>query len=387
MFIRENLWFQINYLFVSSEIKEKTERILKMLVEKKLGGVLINSQHNFSWITAGANNGIDLSRENGAASILIRNDGKKFVLANRIEMPRMLDEEISNEDFEPIDFAWEDEKSSSDFLTTRALSLLKNGEKIGADLFINAATPIIEGDIARCRYELTDAEIERFRALGKDAGETLGELIITLQIGDSEIEIARKTKDALAATNTYSVVTLVAADERIQKFRHPIPTEKCWKKVLLIVVCAKRKGLIASLSRIICDGEIPVELRKRTDACARVNAKILAATKQGATGAWLYKIAADAYAAENFAGEETLHHQGGAASYKTRDWVAHPKSSEVVQNNQAFAWNPSITGTKTEETVIVRENGIEIITATPDFPQITVEIEGREYLSPDILSL
>ena len=387
MFIRENLWFQINYLFVSSEIKEKTERILKMLVEKKLGGVLINSQHNFSWITAGANNGIDLSRENGAASILIRNDGKKFVLANRIEMPRMLDEEISNEDFESIDFAWEDEKSSSDFLTNRALSLLKNGEKIGADLFINAATPIIEGDIARCRYELTDAEIERFRALGKDAGETLGELIITLQIGDSEIEIARKTKDALAAKNIYSVVTLVATDERIQKFRHPVPTEKCWKKVLMIVVCTKRQGLIASLSRIICDGKIPAELRKRTDACARVNAKILAATKQGATSAGLYKIAADAYAAENFAGEEKLHHQGGASGYKTRDWVAHPNSSEVVQNNQAFAWNPSITGTKTEETVIVRESGIEIITATPNFPQITVEIEGREYLSPDILSL
>ena len=63
----------------------------------------------------------------------------------------------------------------------------------------------------------------------------------------------------------------------------------------MIVVCTKRQGLIASLSRIICDGKIPAELRKRTDACARVNAKILAATKQGATSAGLYKIAADAY--------------------------------------------------------------------------------------------
>ncbi len=155
----------------------------------------------------------------------------------------------------------------------------------------------------------------------------------------------------------------------------------------MIVVCAKRKGLIASLSRIVCAGKIPEELKNRTASCARVNAKILAATKPNATGAELYKVAADAYAAESFAGEENLHHQGGAAGYKTRDWMAHPKSSEQVKINQAFAWNPSITGTKCEETVIVGEDEIETMTATPDFPNIAVEIEKREYHLPGILSL
>ncbi len=197
-----------------------------MLAEKKLGGVLINSQHNFAWITAGKHNGIDLSRENGAASILIRNDGKKFVLANGIEMPRMLEEEISADDFEPIDFAWEDEKISSEFLTKKAQTLLQNGDALGADLFLNAQTPIVEGDIANCRYELTKPEIERFRKLGKDAGETFNEIIESLKIGESEIEIARKTQNALAAKNINSIVNLAAADERIQRFRHLIPTEK-----------------------------------------------------------------------------------------------------------------------------------------------------------------
>lgn len=370
-----------------AEIAEKSERLVKMLVEKNLGGVVLNAQHNFSWLTAGANNGIDASRENGAASLLVRKDGKKFVLANNIEMPRMLAEEISVEDFEPIDFTWEAEKSEADFLTNKASSVLENGDALCADLFLSAQTPIVEADIARCRYRLTDAEIERFRRLGKDAGETLGDLIKTLRGDESELEIARQTTDLLAAKNIRPVVTLVAADERLQKFRHPVPTEKIWENVLMIVVCAKREGLIVSLSRIVCDGRIPDELRKRTDACARVNAQLLAATKPDATGAELFTVAAKAYAAENFAGEEKLHHQGGATGYKTRDWVAHPKSAETVNINQAFAWNPSITGTKSEETVVVRENEIEIITATPNFPQITVEIKGREYLSPDVLCL
>lgn len=370
-----------------NEILIKTERLQKMLAEKDLGGVLLNAQHNFAWLTAGGNNGIDTSRENGAASLLVRSDGKRFVLTNNIEMPRILAEEISAEDFEPIEFAWTEEKSSADFLTEKASSLLKNGGALGADIFINSNTATVESAVANCRYALTDAEIERFRKLGKDAGETFGDLIETLRGGESEIEIARRMTNLLAAKNIRSVVSLAAADERLQKFRHPVPTEKCWKKVLMLVVCAKREGLIVSLSRIVCDGDIPGELRTRTDACARVNAKILAATKPNATGADLFTVATDAYAAENFAGEEKFHHQGGAAGYRTRDWVAHPKSSETVKNNQAFAWNPSITGTKCEETVIVRENEIESLTATPNFPNIAIEIEGREYLSPGILSL
>lgn len=372
---------------MKSEIAEKTERIVKMLGETNCGGVLINSQPNFAWATAGANNGIDLSRETGAASILIRSDGKRFILASRIEMPHFLAEEVSAEDFEPVEFGWEDEKASPTFLTDRAISLLSDDKTLGADLPLSAGVQTIESNIARCRYHLTDYEIERYRILGKDAGETLGEIIGNLRGGESETEIANLVSNRLAQKNINSIVTLVAADERLQKFRHPVPTGKCWKKVLMIVVCARRAGLIASLSQIVCAGKIPGELARKTEAAARVNAKLLAATKPKKTGAELYKIAADAYAEEGFAGEQHLHHQGGATGYRARDWTAHPSCRETVEINQAFAWNPSITGTKAEETVICFENKIEVVTATPNFPQIAIEIQGREYLSPGILSL
>ena len=79
--------------------------------------------------------------------------------------------------------------------------------------------------------------------------------------------------------------------------------------------------------------------------------------------------------------------QGGAAGYRTRDWVAHPACTERVQVNQAFAWNPSVTGTKVEETCIALADGVEVLTSTSDWPQIPVQVEGREYLSPDIFVL
>jgi antitoxin VapB len=132
---------------------------------------------------------------------------------------------------------------------------------------------------------------------------------------------------------------------------------------------------------------VPGDLQRRTTCNAFVFSKLLAATRPGADANDLYRIADDAYIAQGFPGEIHKHHQGGACGYKTRDWVAHPASTETVQPHQAFAWNPTITGTKVEETCIVTASGIETITASPGWPRITRTIDGAEYHSPGILSL
>lgn len=357
-----------------------------MLQNENLGGVLLNSQHNFAWLTAGKNNGVDLSRENGAGSLLIRNDGKRFLIANRIEIPRMLAEEVSENDFEPIEFPWEADKINGNFVVETAQNLL-DGKSLAADIFYHPNFRVIEGLIARCRYQLTDDEINRFKNLGKDAGSVFVGLHNKIEVGQTEKEIANIVKFELGKFGINSVVTLVAADERIKNFRHPIPTANVWKKSLMIVICAKRDGLIASLSRIYCIGAISDDLGKRTAAVGGVHAEIMHTAQPNALGKEIFEAIKKAYAEAGFSGEEVKHHQGGACGYKTRDWVAHSESTEQVYLNQAFAFNPSITGTKSEETFLVTENGIEVITTSPNFPTISNTIDGIEYLTPGILVL
>lgn len=372
---------------MKSELQVKIERVSEMLSAENLGGVLLNAQHNFAWLTGGKSNGINLSSENGACFLFVRRDGKKFVLANNIEMPRLLREEISVDDFEPVEFAWEDEKASGDLVIEKAKSLLNQPQEIASDLLLKPHLRSLENLISRCRYQLTKQEIERYRSLGADSDRALREVFDSVSPGETEIEIARKTRNALSKYGINSVVTLVGADSRIENYRHPVPTANIWKKVLLIAVCAKRAGLIANLSRLACVGEISNEMRHRTDAARRVLVKILEKTKPGSSGAELYEAAKNAYASNNYAGEIHNHHQGGACGYKTRDWVAHPKSGEIVQNNQAFAWNPTITGTKVEETFIINNNELENLTSSNNFPSISVEVSKQPVVLTDILSL
>ena len=42
-----------------------------MLSREKFDAVLLNSQHNFAWLTGGGCNGVDLSRENGIAALMV----------------------------------------------------------------------------------------------------------------------------------------------------------------------------------------------------------------------------------------------------------------------------------------------------------------------------
>jgi Xaa-Pro aminopeptidase len=373
---------------MKEEIEEKLERLGRVIVDEGLAGVLINSQPNFAWLTAGGTNGIDLSREPGAGSLLVCRDGRRFVLANRIELARLTSEQLLGQEYEPVDYAWEDEKANPSLVADIAHSLVTDQLPLGSDLALGSTVSVVDTAIARARYKLTAAEIDRFRALGREAGEAIGKLARSLTPGLTEREVARQAMSALANIGADSIVTLVAADDRLRRFRHPTPTDLRWENTLMIVVCARRSGLIASLTRIVCAGAIPDDLRQRTRATGTVKAKLLEATKPGVSGADLYQVAARAYSDAGFPGEEHLHHQGGAAGYRTRDWVAHRACTELVQDSQAFAWNPSVTGSKVEETCIAFEDGIEIITTSPGWPSIVIDADGAgKYFLPDVLSL
>lgn len=372
---------------MNEELSEKTGRIVEMLEREGLDAVLLNARHNFAWLTCGGTNGVDTSRENGVATLMVTREGRRYVIANNIETPRMLAEEVPNAQFEPLSFIWQAEKADGGTVAKTALSVLRPGAVIAADIDVGGGMPTIEGKVAACRHRLTADEAVRFRRLGSDAGAAMRRAINRFEPGDTEIAIAEKIRHELASAGAVSVVTLAAADDRIKRFRHPVPTANRWQRTLLAVTCAQRGGLIVSLSRIVTLGTPDDELIRRTQAAADVFAALRHATRPGTTGRELYEAAERAYRAAGFPDEIGLHHQGGAAGYKTRDWVAHPASSEEVKLGQAFAWNPSITGTKVEETCIVTEGGTDVVTASPDFPLIAAMIGGTEYLSPGILSL
>lgn len=263
---------------------------------------------------------------------------------------------------------------------------LTRGLRLGADVPYSGATDL-SGDLARLRANLTPEEGERFRALGRLCAEAMESAARVVRPGQTECQIAGLLAHETQSRGVQAVVNLIATDARISAFRHPLPTGKELERYAMLVLCGRRRGLVCSVTRFVHFGHLPDDLRRKAEAVAQIDATFIAATRPGKTVGEILRRATKVYAETGFPDEWHLHHQGGSAGYEPREQVATPGSTEVVSVGQTYAWNPSITGTKSEDTILVGEAGNEVLTSMDGWPTLPVTIDDREIARPTILEV
>lgn len=360
----------------NAELDAKHEKLVEWLRAQHLAGVLIRRNENVAWVTGGA---VELRvltpAETGVASLLVTAEGKRYYFTSENEAPRLHDEEFGALDFEPVLFPWYADD------TIAAASKLAGGP-LGSD---TPGGDLIPVNLYPLRAALSESEIARYRWLGAETSAATVEALHQVEPGLSEYDLEAITAAGLLRRGILPSVYLFAVDERIFKYKHAAARGARLKQYAMLNLCARKWGLAISITRFIHFGELPAELAARFKSAAQVNAALLDASRVGATSAELFRVAQAAYAAEGFPGEEQFHHQGGPTGYGEREWVATPTGTEVVVNNQAFAWNPSIRGGKTEDTVLLRDGKIEWLTATPELPVIEASANGTVYPAAGVL--
>lgn len=358
------------------EFQIKRQKVISLLEEKGLEGILLSKRESFSWITCGANNFVAKFTDMGVVELIITKT-KCYAIASEIERYRTMDEEIKNLDFELVHYNWYENKE-------KIIRSLINGEVIGSDSGLYGTVNIYES-FRRLRFSLIAEEIVRLRELSRATADAMYKVCNEIKIGDSEFDMAAMIGSKLMKQGIQLPVCLMAADERIKKYRHPIPTENKVKKYALVVVGTEKYGLNVSMSRMISFGAPDEEILKRQKACLSVDSVLNVNTVVGAVTADIFKKAQEQYKNSGYPNEWKFHHQGGAAGYKAREYVVNNASKEIVMENQIFAWNPTISGTKCEDTIITTKDGQEFLTTIKDWPTQSFYVNGVEILRPDIL--
>jgi Xaa-Pro aminopeptidase len=363
---------------ILGEIQEKERRVREFLKARGLAALLLKRQANFSWMTGGGLNVVGTATELGNCSLLITERGK-FAITNNIEAPRMVEEELLEEQgCEVRSFPWYEE---------REVELVREiaGEgAVGSDWpFPDAA--MVAGDVARLRYSLTPEEVIRYRWLGGRVSAALEQTMIAAEKGEKESAVIGRLCRELWKDRIDTMGMMSAADERIARFRHCIPTEKKVEKLLMVSVNARKGGLIVCLTRFVHFGKVPQELREKYEANVAIDCAFMAATRPGSPARDVLTKGIEAYAAKGYPEEWKLHHQGGSIGYAPRDYRAHFETPDIVQENQPFAWNPSLTGTKSEDTILATAEGVEMITRPTFYPTIAMTVGGMAFVRPAIL--
>jgi len=359
------------------EVAQKRQRIQNFLHTHELDGMVLQSQSFFAWATGGGSNWVATDNERGVATLLHLANGQQYAFANNIEVPRLEQEEFLSElGYQVVSQDWWLDNATKEAEIWR----LAGGKatRLGSDGFLTGAQNVA-GELSRERWQLTVEEIDRYRQLGSDAATALETTCANLMPGLTEWEIAGQLAKASFERGLLPYVTLVATDERIFNYRHPIPTTKKLESYVMVVLCAKRGGLIANCTRLVHFGPLPAELKRKQAAVLQVDATFNLHSIPGAKVSEIFAQAQSVYTEYGFANEWQLHHQGGATGYAGRDYLGVPGSPEIVLPNQTFAWNPSIAGIKSEDTVLVTADGQhEVLTraANSKWPTVQVEVPG-----------
>jgi Xaa-Pro aminopeptidase len=358
------------------EITSKLSLLRHLAVRHSLDAILLQRVSSVAWATNGAATYVNTASSKGEATLLVTGD-QQYLLTNNIEATRLEKEENLHAQ------GWNFQLSPW-FETEVGTKRLVKGLKLGTD-GLYASGVDLSDEIAHLRANLNMEEGKRFRVLGKLCAQAMDAAARAVHPGQREYEIAGLLAGEAERRGVQAIVNLIATDERIYNFRHPLPTDKTLDRYAMLILCGRRWGLVCSITRLVHFGKLPDEIGRKAGAVARVDASMIAATRPGGTLGQVIKRTQEAYAAVGYMDEWRLHHQGGPAGYEPREYLATPESKDVIIAGQVYAWNPSITGCKSEDSILINDEGYEILTSIPGWPTIQVELDGQIIERPAIL--
>lgn len=202
-------------------------------------------------------------------------------ISSNIEATRLRAEELAADGIEIVEFPYYDPTATAETFrkAVGSMKVALDSPAPGLD------GPMLDGDFDRLRWQLTEAEMQRYRALAGDTVAAVESVARAVQPGQSENQLAGMIAAELGKRNCGFWVLLVGADDRIFNFRHPLPTDKPVDKYFMLIACAERDGLIVSCTRLASFEPISDELHAKHRAVANVDAALISTTRPGASSA------------------------------------------------------------------------------------------------------
>lgn len=357
-----------------AELQKKLNRIQNLLVKEQMDALFIKRQDNFAWLSCGGRNYVGVG-EVGNCGLLVTKEGKRYAITNNIEAPRMRDEEkLEQLGFDIFANTWHNTSFEA-----KTLEALVPSGKIMRDT-------ADKGDLIKSlRYDLTEEEIERYKKVGEDASFAIERAAMEIKAGMTEYEVAGLIMKNMEEKGLELLSCMVAADERISNYRHPLPTAKRIHKKVQIGGNFRRNGLVICLTRYVYFDSPSSEIVKQYRANQIIDCTLMHHSRPGVKMCDALVAGQKKYEELGYAEEFHKHHQGGPIGYAGRDYRVCFDTDVVISDHHAFCWNPSITGTKSEDTVIITKDEIIPVTKPVLFPQVEINVEGVKFIRADLL--
>jgi len=353
------------------EVDAKIQNIRDYLALREAKGIHVQRVENFAWVTGGLKNYVTLNGVQTECSLLITPE-KAYVISPPSEFDR-LNAQLPRGVFEIASHDWDQDPKTvaSKIVKSRCL---QDSEKT-ADYLKSQ------------RVILNENEQFRLARLGKLAAQALEHGLQQATPDMSEQKLAAVIAYELMVRGVEPVLVIVSGEDNFRS-HHNISGQGKTGTICMGIVCAKLEGLVVSLTRMICFRQ-DVQLTEQMQRNTAIDAAIINATRHSKTLAEAFEKLVKFYGEHELDAEWRKLHQGGIVGYKLKEYFASSSSTVAIQEGMAFAWNITISGTKSEDTFLHQDGKMRWITHAPGtrWPILEHKIDGQTYGRPGILFL
>lgn len=373
------------------EVAAKFAAVRSWLAVTGLPAAVLTRPGSLAWIGAGLTDPI----ERGAAFELawaVVTPSRAAIVTTNVEAPRLeAEESVAGLGFALHAVPWHDPDG--------AVALVEAVAGVARSAIASDGHPGFGVDaetaLTGLRITLTAPEIDRLRALGRDATGALEAAVRSWRPGELDVDLQARVAAGLEADGIFAACLIVGGDERVERFRHPIAIGVPIRRLVMAVVVGQRHGLHVALTRFATATGAGLSVRTADAGVRVIESRVLDACRPGATYGQLVEALAAGYAEVGALEAWREHYQGGPVGYRQREFeiapgqVDSPWWDRPVAAGDAVAYNPSLAGGgKIEDTFLVTDDGPELLTTSDDWPTVASALSsGRVIPRPAILQI
>lgn len=359
----------------ANDIDQKHERVAQFLKENRLAALLLQRPANLAWFTSGG----DFTRHGSSettASLFILPDAR-VVLTSNVESGQLFEGTLAGHAFQLKERPWHEPHSV-------LVEDVCRGRQVGSDTGCGR-TVDVSAKLTDLRLPLNSLECERLRELGLHVAHAVEATARNFEHGITEAEIAAQLSHRLLKHKVLPERIQVCADGVSNRFRHWIPSSEPVERYCTLSVIGRRDGLCAGVTRTVCFGEVPDELRAAYLVALMTQATGMFFSQAGWTISETWKRVARIYEKFGYAEEWEFADQAEVIGYQPCEVRVTPQSEHVLRAGMAMFWHPSIGPANIGDTMLIGPNGLEVLTPTEQWPMSKVDVKGAPILRPDIL--
>lgn len=367
-----------------AETQEKIARLRRWMEREKVGGVYLQQPRHFAWLTAGGENRLSEVSEEGVGGVLVTPE-KVYLLAPDSASASLLGGPTAGLGWIPKVYPWQRDLTGEAPHRAWYLRQLVGSLPLASDVPLPGLVTL-EADRALedALFPLTPWEVERSRWLGAKVGEALVQVCSQLKPKMTEREVAQRLAQALGERGLRPLLLLVAGEGGSGG---GIPSEAPLGRRGWVKVAATWGGLAAVAARTFCFGSPEEEWLHRYRKAVLVEADLLAHTRPGRRLGDFPEVAARRYRVLGLPEEGASLPQGGLMGFGEREAKVLPQSPKPLPPQALVHWHPTVAGVGVEDTWLVWPDRLEMLTATPSWPSVEVQVGSQTYLLPDVAVL